>query len=78
MIYVDLPSKGVGFKITYIITVYSTGIVPATEKDRTSSVVGISWNAWFFEIGLYHCVSLRDELERNDVSNFGSYIVRVV
>lgn len=73
-----LSSKGVGFKFTHVIAVDGTGVVPAAEKDRTAWMVGISWNAWFLKVGLYHCMPFCDKLEDYDISRIGGQVVGVV
>jgi hypothetical protein len=60
-----------------MITVDITAVMPAAEKGRKASMVGISWNTWFFKVRLYNCMPLRDELEDNRLADPGSYVVRV-
>jgi len=61
-----------------MITRNISGVIPAAEKGRAASVIGIPWNAWFFKVGLYHCMALRYELENDNVSRVGSQVVWVV
>jgi hypothetical protein len=48
---------------TYMIAVGIAAIMPATEKGREASMIGISWNAWLLEVRLYHCMPWRNEFK---------------
>jgi hypothetical protein len=48
---------------TYMIAVGIAAIMPATEKGREASMVGISWNAWLLEVRLYHRMPWRNEFK---------------
>jgi hypothetical protein len=60
-----------------MIAVNSSGIIPAAEKRRKASMIGIPWNAWFLEVRLYHRMPLRNKLKDDNVSRIGGDVVRV-
>lgn len=63
---------------TYIAALHVAAIIPAAEECGAASMIGISWNTWFLEVGLYYCVALGDELEDYHVSRVGGQVVRRV
>lgn len=64
--------------MTYMIAGHITAIIPAAEKGRAASMIGISWNTWFFKIRLHHCMPLSDKLEYDGIANISGNVVRVV
>jgi hypothetical protein len=61
-----------------MITGHITAIIPAAEKGRTTSMIGISWNTWFFKVRLHHGMPLCDKLEYDGIANISGDVVRVV